>query len=119
MNREEFERLKDEYYALHGWDVESGLQTETKLKELLNKATKMVVLVGETTHNSQWVNWEIQVFYDKKSNLPGDAAKRIKAMYVKECRDAKLPSIARRLEISTIAWDLTVLNRWFKINLNQ
>ena len=34
LNREEFERLKDEYYTLRGWDVESGLQTETKLNEL-------------------------------------------------------------------------------------
>jgi len=34
LNRGEFERLKDEYYALRGWDVESGLQTETKLREL-------------------------------------------------------------------------------------
>ena len=26
--------MKDEYYKLRGWDVESGLQTKTKLKEL-------------------------------------------------------------------------------------
>jgi len=34
VNREEFERMKDEYYRLRGWDVTSGLQTKKKLDEL-------------------------------------------------------------------------------------
>lgn len=34
MDREEFERMKDEYYQLRGWDVATGLQTRTKLEEL-------------------------------------------------------------------------------------
>lgn len=56
-----------------------------ELKRLLRKATKMVVVIGEATHRSSWVNWEIQTFYDQKSNLSGDATKRVKGMYVKEC----------------------------------
>jgi aldehyde:ferredoxin oxidoreductase len=34
LPREDFEKLKDEYYELRGWDVESGLPTEKKLGEL-------------------------------------------------------------------------------------
>ena len=34
VERAEFEKMKSEYYTLRGWDVESGLQTKTKLKEL-------------------------------------------------------------------------------------
>jgi aldehyde:ferredoxin oxidoreductase len=34
IDREEFEKMKNEYYELRGWDVESGLQTRAKLKEL-------------------------------------------------------------------------------------
>jgi aldehyde:ferredoxin oxidoreductase len=34
VDRAEFERMKDEYYRLRGWDVESGLQTKAKLEEL-------------------------------------------------------------------------------------
>ncbi len=34
VDREQFERMKDEYYALRGWDVASGLQTRAKLEEL-------------------------------------------------------------------------------------
>jgi len=34
LDRKEFERMKDEYYLLRGWDVESGMQTKEKLQEL-------------------------------------------------------------------------------------
>jgi aldehyde:ferredoxin oxidoreductase len=34
VDRDGFERMKDEYYALRGWDVATGLQTETRLREL-------------------------------------------------------------------------------------
>ena len=34
VDRREFEKMKDEYYELRGWDVRTGLQTKSKLKEL-------------------------------------------------------------------------------------
>jgi aldehyde:ferredoxin oxidoreductase len=34
IHRAGFEKLKDEYYALRGWDITSGLQTAAKLAEL-------------------------------------------------------------------------------------
>ncbi len=34
LQREGFEKLKDEYYRLRGWDVETGLQAREKLNEL-------------------------------------------------------------------------------------
>ena len=34
VGRGEFEKMKDEYYALRGWDVATGLQTRAKLEEL-------------------------------------------------------------------------------------
>jgi len=34
VGREEFEKMKSEYYQLRGWDVTTGLQTKTKLREL-------------------------------------------------------------------------------------
>ena len=34
LDREKFERLKDEYYRLRGWDVETGHPTRKKLEEL-------------------------------------------------------------------------------------
>jgi aldehyde:ferredoxin oxidoreductase len=34
LDRDRFEELKDEYYALRGWDVGSGLQTRASLEDL-------------------------------------------------------------------------------------
>jgi len=34
LDRDKFERLKDEYYGIRGWDISTGLQTRAKLKEL-------------------------------------------------------------------------------------
>jgi aldehyde:ferredoxin oxidoreductase len=34
VDREEFERTKDEYYQLRHWDIATGLQTRAKLEEL-------------------------------------------------------------------------------------
>ncbi|RJP34981.1 MAG: hypothetical protein C4536_01475 [Actinobacteria bacterium] len=34
VDRGEFERMKDEYYGLRGWDVATGLQGRSKLEEL-------------------------------------------------------------------------------------
>lgn len=42
-----------------------------EIKKLFEKATRMAILVGETTHKSQWVNWEIMTFFDKKRSTPG------------------------------------------------
>ncbi|MFO8011036.1 MAG: hypothetical protein R6U89_09530 [Dehalococcoidia bacterium] len=34
VDRESFERMKDEYYVLRRWDVKTGLQTTGQLKAL-------------------------------------------------------------------------------------
>ncbi|HEA66963.1 MAG TPA: hypothetical protein ENI07_09120 [Desulfobacterales bacterium] len=34
LDRQKFEKMKDEYYAIRGWDVSTGLQKKTKLEEL-------------------------------------------------------------------------------------
>jgi aldehyde:ferredoxin oxidoreductase len=34
IDRSEFEKLRDEYYQLRGWDIDSGLQTVAKLEAL-------------------------------------------------------------------------------------
>ena len=34
LDKGKFEKLKDDYYHLRGWDVKSGLQTRSKLREL-------------------------------------------------------------------------------------
>jgi len=33
-NRDKFERMKEEYYSLRGWDINSGLQKDSVLQDL-------------------------------------------------------------------------------------
>jgi aldehyde:ferredoxin oxidoreductase len=48
VDREKFEKMKDEYYQLRGWDIQSGLQTKAKLVELgLEDIVKEAILAGE------------------------------------------------------------------------
>jgi aldehyde:ferredoxin oxidoreductase len=34
VDRNEFEKMKDEYYQLRGWDVATGLQTKETLEKV-------------------------------------------------------------------------------------
>ena len=34
LEKDKFEKMKDEYYELRGWDVATGLQTRGRLEEL-------------------------------------------------------------------------------------
>ncbi len=34
LNREKFEKMKDEFYELRGWDIKTGFQTKAKLRKL-------------------------------------------------------------------------------------
>ena len=34
VDRDQFEKMKDEYYEVRGWDVTTGLQKKSKLEEL-------------------------------------------------------------------------------------
>jgi aldehyde:ferredoxin oxidoreductase len=50
VKRDRFEKMKDEFYELRGWDVATGLPTETRLKELdlgdISEAMKAGSVVG-------------------------------------------------------------------------
>jgi aldehyde:ferredoxin oxidoreductase len=47
VDRSHFEKMKEEYYGLRGWDVATGFQTAVKLKELgLNEVAHNLVRAG-------------------------------------------------------------------------
>lgn len=89
-----------------------------EIERLLDKATRMVVLVGNSTHSSYWVNWEIRRFYEMKKPLPGKTRKRIRAMKLKDCEGARFPSALKGRSTSPMNWGLAELNRWLGENLN-
>lgn len=87
-----------------------------ELKKLFDKATKMVVIVGESTHESQWINWEIRTFHDRKKKYPGKTINRIRAMKLKGCHDAILPKAIKDLSIPAMNWDLKAFYSWLITN---
>jgi len=93
--------------------------TREEIKKLLDKATRMVILVGETTSKSQWVNWEIRTFYDKKKKHPGETERRLVAMRLKGRRKAKLPKAVLDLGIQSINWNPEAFSDWLDTNLNE
>ena len=93
--------------------------TREEIKKLLDKATRMVILVGETTSKSQWVNWEIRTFLDKKKKHPGKTERRLIAMRLKGHRKAKLPKAVPDLGIQSINWTPEVFSDWLNTDINQ
>ena len=92
---------------------------KNELRRLLRQATKMVVVVGEFTRRSKWVEWEIQSFHDRYNSVSGDGNRRIVALYVPEANDEDLPRIIRSLSIPQIQWNMDALTQWINTNPNQ
>ena len=90
-----------------------------ELRRLLRKATKMIVVIGDYTHESNWVNWEIQSFYDRYDSISGDADKRIISMVVRNTSNVKLPKILRTYSVPQMTWNLDTLSQWIDTNPNQ
>lgn len=90
-----------------------------QLHPLLDRATKFTVLVGETTHEHPWVNWEIRTFFDKKKKLSGKTESRLIAMRLKGHRKAKLPKAVLDLGIQAINWNPEAFSNWLNANPDQ
>src|ERR1700722_8325041 len=52
-------------------DARSKPVRDAIIKKFEN-ASKLVVLIGDDTHKSSWVDWEINKFYEMKQNVSGD-----------------------------------------------
>ncbi len=90
-----------------------------ELKGLLERATKMVILVGESTHKSQWVNWEIRTFFDKKKKYPDRTKGRLMAMKIRGHRKVTLPKAIQDLGIQVMNWNPGNLSSWLETNPNE
>lgn len=90
-----------------------------EIKKLLDKATRMVVLVGDLTHKSYWVNWEIRTFFDKKKKYPGKPKRRLMAMKLKAQRKVTLPKAVQDLGIQVMNWAPGNLSSWLDTNPNE
>jgi hypothetical protein len=90
-----------------------------EIRRKFDRASKLVVLIGDGTHNSEWVNWEINTFYEMKEKVSGqDTWKRIRGMTLKGSEQATAPSaLYKGRSTKWLAWDPEALDKWLDIDL--
>ncbi len=85
--------------------------------EILKKfdnCSKLVVLIGDDTYNSDWVEWEIDTFIEMKTPLSGEKTwKRIRGMKLKDCDNATMPNaLMNGRSTKELTWEPEVLDKW-------
>jgi hypothetical protein len=90
-----------------------------QIHKLLDKSTRLVVLVGETTHENEWVDWEIRTFYAKKEKHPEKTARRLIAMRLRGHKKAKRPQAVVDLGVKTINWNPEAFSEWLDTDINS
>jgi len=76
-----------------------------------------MVWVGDNTHNSDWVDWEINTFYEMKKPVSGgDTWKRIHGMTLKVSDQATIPNaLMNGRSTQWLAWNTGALDEWLDI----
>jgi len=90
-----------------------------EIKRKFDRASKLVVLIGDNTHDSEWVDWEINTFYEMKEDVSGENTwKRIRGMTLKGYDQATIPSaLYNGRSTQWLAWDPENLDKWLDIDL--
>lgn len=82
-----------------------------------DKCLKLIVLIGQDTHRSDWVEWEINSFFEMKKPLSeGNTWKRIRGMRLKDCDQAIMPDALAGKSTKVMNWDPEGLNDWIESN---
>jgi len=83
-----------------------------------DRASRLVVLIGDNTHGSDWVNWEINTFYNMKEKVSGPLTwKRIRGMTLKSSEQANIPSaLYNGRSTQWLAWDPEALDKWLDVD---
>jgi hypothetical protein len=80
-------------------------------------ASKLVVLIGDNTYISEWVEWEINTFFRMKKQVSGDNTwKRIRGMKLKELDNAIIPRALGNQSVKAMSWDPKALDKWLDID---
>ncbi len=84
-----------------------------------DRASKLVVLIGDATHASAWVDWEINAFYALKEPLSKENTwKRIRGMLLKGSEQAVVPNaLYNGRSTQWLAWDPEALDKWLDVAL--
>jgi hypothetical protein len=75
-----------------------------------DRASKLVVLIGDDTHTSAWVEWEIKTFHAMNT------WKRIRGMTLKGSGAATIPDALDRYSTKVLPWDPEALDKWLDLD---
>lgn len=90
-----------------------------EITKKFEKASRLVVLIGDNTHASAWVTWEIDTFYAMKEKASGDKTwKRIRGMRLKGSDKAKDPPALGGQATETMDWDPKKLDKWLDTDID-
>lgn len=87
-----------------------------EITDKFHRASKLVVLIGDGTHESAWVEWEINKFYEMKERISGEKTwKRIRGMTLKGSETATIPrALYNGRSTKWLAWDPETLDKWLE-----
>ena len=84
-----------------------------EIEKKFANASKLVVLIGDDTHESEWVEWEINSFFKMKKVLSGaNTWKRIRGMTLKGSDKATIPNALGKQSTEYLTWDPEALDKW-------
>jgi hypothetical protein len=98
----------------------SDLRSKPVRDEIMTKfenVSKLVVLIGPSTAESEWVDWEIKKFYIMKYELSKENTwKRIRGMRLKGQDSASIPNALNNRSTKAMDWDPDALDRWLDLD---
>ncbi len=85
-----------------------------EITKKFESASKLVVLIGDETYKSAWVEWEINTFFEMKKVISGEKTwKRIRGMTLKGSDNASIPTaLYNGRSTQWLAWDPETLDKW-------
>ena len=85
-----------------------------EIRRKFDRASRLVVLIGDYTHSSEWVDWEINTFYKMKEAVSGESTwKRIRGMTLKGSDQATIPNaLYNGRSTKWLAWNPEALDKW-------
>ena len=87
------------------------------LRECFLACDRLLVLIGATSADHAWVDWEIRTFHDIKQQQAGSRTwKHIRGMRLRHARGTDPGALAGRATV-TIDWSPATFVRWVETNL--
>lgn len=116
--------LKDGIRDAHGNPIKfpptdpRSMSVRDAITAKFDRASKLVVLIGDDTHRSAWVECEINTFYEMKAKLSKEKTwKRIRGMTLKGSEQATIPSaLYNGRSTQWFPWDPESLDKWLDQN---